>query len=85
MQGYDDSRMADMRLLQHRLDNPSLTENERRKIEGAIYAIKNQSQYRSIQKLRDRMTVAVRNGDNRLAEEISREAKRIDRDYGRNS
>ena len=80
----DFSRQLDLHKLNYKLRDPNLGEAERKKIETAIYGIKHQSRdpgVKHIQKLRDDLTIAIKNGDNAKAEEIARQAKKIDRNY----
>lgn len=81
MPEYDASRLADISKLSGKIADPRTSEHERKRAEEALYVIRHQAQYKSIQKLRDRMTVAIRNGDHAAAERIAEEGKRMDRDY----
>lgn len=81
MPEFDAGRLADLKRLDEKLADPQTPDRDRKKIENAIYAIKNQAQYSSIRKLREQMTRAVKNGDRELAERMAAESKRIDRDY----
>jgi hypothetical protein len=77
----DYSRQLDLHKLNYKLQDPKLPEAERKKIETAIYGIKHQAQFKSVQKLRDKLTVAIKNGDNAAAEALKKQAMRMDRDY----
>jgi hypothetical protein len=77
----DFSRQLDLHKLNYKLRDPNLPEYERKKIETAIYGIKHQAQFKSVQKIRDKLTVAIRNGDNAGAEALKKEAQRMDRDW----
>ena len=83
--GYlDDSRKADLAKLESKLRDPNLPEYEKKKIETAIYGIETQSKdpgVKYIQKLRDDLTAAMKNGDTKKAEKIAEEARHIDRNY----
>ena len=81
---FDASRQADLAKLQGKLADPNLPDYERKKVEEAIYGIKTQSKdpgIAHIQKLRDDLTKAMRNGDTKKAERIAEEARKIDRNY----
>lgn len=84
MPTYDFSRQLDLYKLNYKLNEPNLSDAERKKIENAIYGIKHQARdpgIRHIQKLRDDLQIAIKNGDHQKAEHIAAEAKKIDRNY----
>lgn len=81
MAQYDASRQADIAKMQAKINDPNTPPVERIRAERALYAIKDQSSYKSIQKIRDKMTEAVKNGDRETIEKLSDQAKKIDRDY----
>lgn len=81
---YDASRQADLAKLNRKLLDPDLPEYEKKKIERAIYGIQHQARdpgIKHIQKLRDDLTTAMKNGDTARAERIAKEAEKIDRNY----
>lgn len=77
----DFSRQLDLHKMNYKLRDPNLPDWERKKVEKAIYAIKHQSQFRSISKIREKLQEAMRNGDREAAESLKKEAQRMDRDY----
>ena len=81
MSNYDFSRQLDLHKLNYKLNDPNTPEHDRKKIQEAIYGIKHQSQFRSVAKIREKMTEAMRSGDPNEAEKLKREAQRMDRDF----
>lgn len=78
---FDFSRQVDIARLEREINDPRTPDRVKRKAETALYAIKDQSKYRSIQKLREEITRAHLNGDTAKIERLTREAQRIDKDY----
>ena len=77
----DPSRQMDYLKMQEKAGNPNISNQERKRAEEVMYAIRDQSKHPSIARLREKMNVAIRNGDTALAEKISEQAKKIDRNY----
>jgi len=77
----DPSRQMDYLNMQKKINDPNTPEHERKKAQDILYAIRDQSRHPSIARLRDKMQVAIGNGDKVLAEKIAEEAKKIDRNY----
>lgn len=81
MPQYDAGRQADIRMLSNRLNDPSLTAQQKKKVETALYAVRAQADSKAIAKMREQMKAAVINGDKARIEQINKEAKRIDTDW----
>lgn len=81
MPDYDFSRQLDLHKLNYKLRDPNLPEWEKKKIENAIHAIRDQAKFKSVAKLREKVNSAVRNRDPREIEAIQKEAERIDQNY----
>lgn len=78
---FDPSRQADIYMLNKKLQDPTISDQERKKAENALYAIREQSQHPAIAKLRRELDGAQINGDKAKAERLVQEAQRIDRNY----
>jgi hypothetical protein len=81
MPDYDASRQADIVSLQRKLNDPNVPEHEKKRIQDALYSIKEQARFKSISKMRDQLFAAAQRGDKDAAEKIAAEAKKVDRDW----
>lgn len=81
MAEYDASRLADIKKLSAKIADPRTPAHERKRAEDALYIIRDQARSPSIQRMRERLYTATRNGDREAAERIAEQGKRMDRDY----
>lgn len=80
--GYDDSRQADIAMLNSKLLDPNVPAESKKKIQDNLYAIKDQKGYKSLQKDRERLREATLNGDTDQVNRISdRMRDTYDKDY----
>jgi hypothetical protein len=76
---FDRSRQADLANLQRKMNDPNVPDYEKKRIDDAIHAIKDQASFKSIGQMREKLFAAAQNGDK--AEKIAAEGKKIDRDW----
>jgi N-acetylglucosamine kinase-like BadF-type ATPase len=81
MPDFDASRQADLVHLQRKLNDPNIPEHVKKRIQDAVYSIKEQAKFKSIGKMRENLFTAAQRGDKEAADRIAADAKRIDRDW----
>lgn len=78
----DDGRRADVARLEAKLLNPATPDGDRKRIEDALYAIRDQAKYKSIEKDRDKLRIATLNKDKERTERLGEHMKKTyDGDY----
>lgn len=82
--GYDASRIRDIMKMKERSLDPNRSPEERKKAEQVLERIEDQSKGPGagyIKRKREEIRVAIANGDQRRAEKIGNEMRRIDDQY----
>lgn len=77
----DPSRQTDYLKMLKKLNDPNISEAERKLADRALYAIKEQAKFKSITKMREEMHAAAQNSDRDKVERLADRAKRVDRDW----
>lgn len=77
----DRGRQHDMYFLERKLADPKTSERDRKKIQDAQHALRDQAQFASVRKLREAYDTAMRQGDKAKIERLTRDMQRIDRNY----
>jgi hypothetical protein len=79
---YDQSRMSDLKKMEAKAQDPNTSQAELRKIEETKYAFRDQAQFESVQKSRDKLIEATQRGDAAAVATYSDKLARADRDLG---
>ena len=67
----DAGRIADLKLIQQRLNDPKTTPAQRKKLEETAYQIRHQAGFATVSRDRERLIKASQSGDQKTMEEIS--------------